>query len=63
MMNITICCKLDDSAWYSASSAFSLCEARWLSVCASREMFMHLMTSHRANHLCVQCREIVEAKS
>jgi len=60
-MNITIHCKLDDSAWYSATSAFSLCESR-LSVCASREMFMHLMTSHRANDLCVQCCEIVEAQ-
>jgi hypothetical protein len=59
LMSITIHCKLDDSAWYSATSAFSLCEARWLSACAPREMFTHLMTSHRANDLCAKCREII----
>jgi len=56
---ITIHCKLDDSPWYSATSAFALCETRCLSVCASREMFGYILTSHRADDACRACRAIV----
>ena len=60
-MKIDICCKVDDSPWYSATSAFSLCDSNGLRPCAAREMFEYLMTTHRAGDLCTRCREIITA--
>jgi hypothetical protein len=63
-VKIDIHCKLDDSSWHSATSAHALCSVDGtLRPCASREMFAHLMASHRADHLCAECLKIFEAQS